>query len=159
MRETVLKYPPELFRLWKAGRVHRAWYWTFAGLFDKQDLSNCEHQHRDGYHFAEWYSAVHFHTKGFKVLVTKYARKSHARKYREASRLLGKSSMRLLTRSLRKVSPPDLLVFDPRRRSFFFAEIKREKDKLREKQSRLFREIEKKIRCQVLLIKLKASSN
>ena len=93
------------------------------------------------------------------MLVTKYARKSHSRKYKEAERVLGRRSLQLLVRRLKQVSPPDLLVFDPVHRFFFFTEVKRDKDRLQAKQRQFFHEIEKKVGCQVLLVNLKSASS
>lgn len=152
MREMTLTYPPALYKLWRAGHVHRVWFWEHKGLFDELDLSQARHQYNSGHHFGEWFTAIWYWNKGYKVLIEKYAFKKHKEKFDKATKLLGRDGMALL-RSRRDVQPPDLLVFDSDHR-FFFAEVKRERDKMRKKQKEFFREIEKKLDCHVDIVNL-----
>ena len=160
MRETQLLYPRRLFQLWKKGHVHEVWFWEYPRLFDKHDLALARSQHhvgRGGYHFGEWFTAIHFWKKGYKVLIEKYVFKENSEKFKKASELLDKEGMALLVARRRDVQPPDLLVFDPRHGFFFFVEVKRERDRLGRKQKQFFSEIEKKLHCQVLIVNLRAA--
>ena len=59
------------------------------------------------------------------------------------------------TRTL--AQPPDVFVLDPEHNMYFFVEVKRERDRLRATQVQLFKEIEKRFHCQVLVVNLKAA--
>ena len=152
MREIKLTYPRQLYKLWKAGHVHPVWFWEHKGLFDELDLSQARHQHYSGHHFGEWFTAIWYWSKSYKVLIEKYTFKKHKDKFDKATKRLGQDGMALLC-SRRDVQPPDLLVFDSHHR-FFFAEVKREHDRLRKKQKDFFREIEKKLSCHVEIVNL-----
>ncbi len=91
------------------------------------------------------------------MLIEKYAFRRHRKSFETATRLLGKEGMTFLTSAVRRTAPPDLLVFDPALGFYFFAEVKRERDRLRKKQIEHFEEIERRLRCQVLVVGLKAS--
>jgi hypothetical protein len=125
----------------------------YPGLFDERDLSNATNQHRSGYHFAEWFTAIHFWKKGYRVLYPKYALKSHPRKFAEAKRLLGAARIAFLHEEYR----PDLLIFDQEHAYFIFVEVKRERDRLKDRQIKSFRAIEERFNCPVVLVNLKAA--
>lgn len=157
MREITLTYPQQLFKFWKAGHVHRVWFWEYEDLFDQSDLSVIRNQYWRGHHFGEWFTAIHFWKKGYKVLIEKYAFRKHKKHFASAVEVVGKDGMEFLARHARSIAqPPDLLVFDPDAKFYFFAEVKRERDRMREKQARFFQELEKKLGCQVLVVNLKA---
>ncbi len=157
MRGVTLTYPQQLFKLWRAGHVHPVWLWEHEGLFNHSDLSIIRKQYWRGYHFGEWFTALHFWKKGYNVLIEKYAFRKHKKAFSTAVEVVGKDGMDFLARQARSVAqPPDLLVFDPDAKFYFFAEVKRERDRLREKQRRFFEEIEKRLGCQVVVVSLKA---
>ncbi len=136
--------------------MHRVWYHQYSGLFVEPDFASVRNQYHRGYHFGEWFTAVHFWNKGYKVLIEKYVFRKHRKSFETATGLLGKDGMSFLAANIRSVAPPDLLVFDPALRFYFFAEIKRERDRIRPVQRDFFREIEKRLCCQVLVVSLKA---
>lgn len=157
MREIRLTYPHQLFRLWKQGHVHRVWSCQYPELFDASDISNASNQYRYGFHFGEWLTAVHFWNKGYHVLQAPYFRSTqakHRRKSDLAAALLSKPGLALLARN--RGGHPDLLVFDPEHRFFFFAEVKRERDRLSNDQRRFFSVMEQELGCQVLVVSLQA---
>ncbi len=157
MREILLTYPRELFKLWRAGHVHRVWLCEYKDLFDQSDLAIIRNQYRRGHHFGEWFTAVYFWRKGYRVLIEKYAFRKHKKHFATAVGVVGKAGMGFLVRNVRTVAqPPDLLVYDPEAKSYFFAEVKRERDRLREKQSQFFEAVEKRLGCQVVIVSLKA---
>jgi len=157
MREIKLNYPAELFTLWKQGKVHAVLFWEHRYLFDERDLAIAKTQCAGGYHFGEWFAAIHFSKQGYNVLVEKYWSSKHERKFRLARRVLHGKGMRMLDES--EVAPPDLLVFKPTSKSFFFAEVKRAKDKLRLPQKKFFERLEKELACRVLLVNLIPASS
>lgn len=157
MREITLTYPRELFKLWGAGLVHRVWFLEHDGLFDQSDLAVIRNQYRRGHHFGEWFAAIHFWSRGYRVLIEKYAFRKHKKHFATAVEVIGKDGMDFFARNARtRAQPPDLLVFDPYAKFYFFAEVKREQDRLREKQGRFFEEIERELRCQIIVVTLKA---
>ena len=157
MREIGLTYPRHLLELWKRGTLHRVLFARYKGLFDEDDLKVVRIQHKRGLHFPEWYGAVYFWKLGYKVLIEKYAfAKQHRRKFEKVSELVGKRGMRFLAHPTPCAQPPDLFIYDENLGVYFFAEVKRDKDRLSAKQRAFFEEIEQRLSCQVLIAKLKA---
>jgi hypothetical protein len=154
MRETTLTYPKQLLELWRQGHVHKVWFWYYRGLFDKFDFQNASSpkQRRAGYHFGEWFTAIHFFTRGYEVLTEKYGMPGR-KKGPALLRILGRKGAKFLTGGT--VHRPDLLVFDAPHNSFFFVEVKRVKEPLNPAQRKTFRQIEKELGCQVLVVRLK----
>ena len=148
-REIDLTYHPKLLALWKTGRLHRFWFRRYRGLFDRDDLRLANNQHRGGYHFGEWFTAIQYHKKGYKVLQSKYANPNHHSKYAKALSLLKEGSLAWLWRKGR----PDLLVYKGRR--FFFVEVKRDRDRLSAAQERRFRQIEERFGSAVSVVWLR----
>src|SRR5579863_1170413 len=128
MNEVTLFYPPQLFKRWKRTRMYLRWYRDYKSLFTKRDLSNAECQHGGGYHFAEWFTAIHFWQRGYDVLTPKYGLRSNPEKWAAAERILTTRGLRFLTRKKKfdgvTRKRPDLLVFKRGRRTFFFIEVK-----------------------------------
>lgn len=156
MRETTLEYARKLYQLWLRGHVHQVWFWEYPELFKLPDFANVRNQYRRGHHFGEWYTAIYFHKRGWNVLIEKYVFRKHRADHRIAQQLLGKQAMSFLEKNARRVAqPPDLLVFDPHHKFYFFAEVKRERDRLRNTQSQFFQQIQRKFGCQVLVVNLK----
>jgi hypothetical protein len=151
MPQITLTYPKRLFARWKRHPIYQTWYWEHPGLFDARDLCNAKNQHHGGYHFAEWFTAVHFWKKGYKALPPKYALRSRGKKFAEARKLLGPAGMEFLWKEYR----PDLLVFDREHRYFFFVEVKPEGDRLKDREIKSFRAIEQRFACPVFLANLK----
>jgi hypothetical protein len=88
MRNIKLRYDPSLLMSWKTGRLHDEWFSNYKGLFDTDDLRLASTQHPRGYHFGEWFTAIHYHKKGYRVLQSKYANPRHTTKHAKALRLL-----------------------------------------------------------------------
>jgi VRR-NUC domain len=159
MRQITITYPRRLFDLWKKGKVHEAWFLEYRDLFDQRDFQLADGvgngkrpQHQLGYHFAEWFTAIHFWKKGYRVLLHKYGLRSHLLKFTTTRKLLGKAGMTFLQEEYR----PDLLVYDEKDRYFFFVEVKRETDRLRKHQEASFRRIGERFNCPVFCVELKA---
>lgn len=157
MKTLKLTYPNKLFKLWKSGQVHQVWYSQYGNLFGESDWTNVRNQYQSGHHFGEWFTAIHFWNRGFRCLIENYAFKKHKKSFQKAAQYLGNDGIEFLSRNARTVSqPPDLFVFDQELGIYFFAEVKRERDRLRDKQRKHFLEIERKLQCQILLVDLKA---
>ena len=160
--DKTLHYIPDLFRRWvKAkGTVQRAWFRRWKGLFSERDLANALNQPHYG--FGEWRTAIHFRRKGWSVLTSKYTHPARIEKRWCARQVLGADGFRFLMRRrklgskrLRRSPKPDLLVFKPGTRRFFFVEVKRAGDRLSRAQALFFPMIRRKLRRKVLVVKLK----
>jgi hypothetical protein len=165
MDEIKLSYPPELLRKWKLGLLHRDWYRRHRDTFCERDLSNAEGQCHNGYHFGEWYTVRHFRQQGYQVLPPKYLHSTRPVARRKATEILGKAGVRFLERmrklggsKLRNPPRPDLLVFRSNPKTFFFVEVKRDKDKLSTAQRQFFPLIEIQFGCEVRIVYLKPRS-
>lgn len=92
------------------------------------------------------------------MLVEKYIYKNHPRKLKTLSYILTAKEVEYLKkgRKKRKCQPPDLFVYKPKDKEFFFVEVKRDTDHMRKPQEKFFKDIEKKLGCKVLICDLKA---
>lgn len=153
-----LTYPHDLYLLWKRGRLHYKWFQEYRSIFDEDDLRIVRNQHLDGKHFGEWFTAIHYAEKGYAVLVEKYMYGGrsgiHARKRGCIREMLGEGALKKLRKW--KVQyhsqPPDLFVFNGK--DYFFVEVKRDRDLLRECQRAYFKKIETTFRRGVVIVDL-----
>jgi Holliday junction resolvase-like predicted endonuclease len=158
MREFRLTYHRRLYKLWRQGCVHQVWSAQFTDLFRDSDVAIVRNQYQGGHHFGEWFTALHFWEKGYRVLIEKYAFRKHREDFQTAAKFLGQAGIDFLASNTRTLAqPPDLFVLDPEHNMYFFVEVKRERDRLRATQVQLFKEIEKRFHCQVLVVNLKAA--
>ena len=162
MTHITLRYPAELLRDWKLGRVHRKWYRQDTATFCERDLQNAERQCCKGYHFGEWLAVRHFRKLGYEVLPPKYLHPTRVRAVKKATKILGKPVVAFLMQKrrfgakFRKSPRPDLLVFRSNPKTFFFVEVKRDADRLSSSQRQFFPMIEKKLGCEVRIVSVKA---
>jgi hypothetical protein len=161
MNQETLYYPPRLFEKWKKRAKHRKWLIArYKNLYCKRDRHNIANQ--PSYHFGEWFTACYFLRQGYEVLMHKYLHPTRPDKRRTAAKILGNRGVEFLMRrrklggsKLRKSPRPDLLVFRPNRKDFFFVEVKRMTDRLSLAQSRFFPMIERRFGRQVIVVRLK----
>ena len=113
-------------------------------LFDANDTKIALNQRHLGYHYYEWFAAILlYHTRGFLSLVEAYAYKSHKRKRRILESLVTGNVLDFIaSRGISSVTQcPDLLVYSPDGKDWFFCEVKGPRDQLREPQIRFFEEL------------------
>jgi hypothetical protein len=155
MLTETLYYDPVLLKPWHAGTLPRRWFQEYGHIFDDDDLRITKRQRHD--HFGEWYVAIHYAKQDYGVLVEKYIFKTHRRKYRILSRHLKHHELQFLSDGPKPPNPwhqpPDLFVF--RGSEYFFVEVKRDRNTLRESQECWFEEIAKKLQCDVRVCYLK----
>lgn len=154
MREINLTYPEALRQLWKPRKLYEAWYWEYEGLFYEEDVRHAKSFVPGGYLFGEWFTAIHFYKQGYRVLNEMYFQRPQRQKRAALARVLDREKFALITGNT--LYPPDLFVYDPKNNLYFFAEVKLPGDRLSENQKKSFREIEKRMACQVLIVNLKA---
>lgn len=123
----------------------------YPKLFDELDMENATSQPKS--HFFEWFGAIHFlKTKRWASLIEKYHCKKHKRKLVVFKAVLAKSYpkkkvdeiVRFVSRvkgEKRHPQPPDLFVFSPNKRAWFFCEVKGGQDRLRKRQLDYFAEL------------------
>lgn len=92
------------------------------------------------YEFGEWFTAIYFQKKGYRVLLPKYPNPKNREKYVKAVKVLGKENVRWLWRKGR----PDLLAYKGKR--LCFVEVKVEGDRIRPSQRRMMKQILKRFR-------------
>jgi|SRR5664279_4902115 hypothetical protein len=131
---------PELWRQSLPGEpppLARQWYRQYPAVFDDDDLDHVVNQAPRGYHFYEWYTAIHlFQRDGSRSLVEKYdsyenhrlnqRRRRHRRKVAEYERVVPETQRQMLHEICSDfgVQLPDLLVLPADGASFAFAEVK-----------------------------------
>ncbi len=153
MESSFLSFDPQLLQEWKHGDLIGKWFRKYD-CFDQDDLRLAIN--RPQYHFYEWFSAIHFYKKGYRVLVEQYIYKPHKRKIKISVKIIGEDGLSFLKRASKdlKSQPPDLFVYIGK--AFFFVEVKAPKDKLRENQEKLFKKIENRFSTEVVILNLNA---
>ena len=152
MREEIISFNLSLKEDWKNGSLPKLWKKRYPKLFDDNDLRIALSQPQ--YHFPEWLAAIHLFKKGFDVLVEQYIYKPHARKIKIVEKIIGKENLSFLRNEKIKNrdQPPDLFVYN--NKGFFFVEVKQPRDKLRENQIKFFKGIEKRLKTEVIILRL-----
>ncbi|HUD19243.1 MAG TPA: hypothetical protein VMR81_02300 [Patescibacteria group bacterium] len=153
MNSTEIIFDPQLFSIWKKGFLPKDWLALYPTIFDSEDLRLALSQPQ--YHFAEWFTAIHYFKLGWNALVEQYIYKPHARKLVIIEKYLGKEGVEFLRKSegRGRIQPPDLFLY--RGDEYFFGEIKMPSDKLRDEQKIFFESIEKHFNTSVSIIYLK----
>jgi len=126
------------------GHLVEDWSNMYPMLFDFQDKKIALNQRRLGYHYHEWFAAILlYHTTGFLSLVEAYAYKSHTHKRKILETLMtGRVLDFIASRGVSNVTQcPDLLVYSPESRDWYFCEVKGPHDKFRESQISFFEEL------------------
>jgi hypothetical protein len=130
--------------LFRNGHLVEDWSSMYPMLFDSDDTRIALHQRHLGYHYYEWLAAILiYHTTGFLSLIEAYAYESHARKRIILETLVTGEALDLIASHgiSSAIQCPDLLVYAPGSRKWFFCEVKGPRDKLREKQLNFFDEL------------------
>src|SRR6266545_4409977 len=153
MARTVIYHSPSLRDRWP--KLAKHWRRKYPQLFDVDDVRLTRTQPKN--HFREWAAAIHVYRKhGACVLVEKYnARKSHPRKRALYESLLSPQQRDVLDRICMHVQPPDLLVYRPGSKRFWFVEVKGEREPISPKQVRSHRLIAQKLRVRVDLVEVR----
>jgi hypothetical protein len=120
-----LQYSAELRDRWPRPLADE-WFANYPQIFDADDLRLTIKQ--TSAHFAEWFVAVHlYETQGALSLLEKYAYGNHGRKVELLDSFLSARDCAFLRnlRATHGVQPPDLFVYVPNSKRFWFAEVKR----------------------------------
>ena len=151
MTTQTIRYPEELFKLYRRGWAFPVWFWEHKGLFHERLLNS---KQRSKYGFGESFTAIHFRKLGYKVLTGGHRKQTiDKRRYKIALDLLGKKGAKVALKQT-GTHPPDLLVYKkggPR----FFVEVKMPWDSVSDAQKKLFAAIEKRLRWRVKIVRLK----
>jgi hypothetical protein len=134
----------------------RQWLQMYPNVFDADDLRLTVNQPK--YHFTEWFAAIHlFHRDGAHSLVEKYGYQNHPAKTARMAEWLSERERRILDtiQEVHAVQPPDLFVFVPNTRRYWFAEVKGPGDSLSDKQVRSHEAIMRELGVPVEIIEVK----
>jgi VRR-NUC domain len=144
-----------LIQQWRTGDLPKLWRDQYPELFSTRDYETIANQFRHGWHLGEWFVALHYWHQGHRVLIEKYAFcDSHPEAYRTAETLLGKPGLEFICAHRDVCQPPDLLVYSPDMKKFFFVEVKRPHDRIRREQEKFFQALEERLNCDVIIVKL-----
>ena len=138
-------YSRSLRDLWP-DPLAREWMRRYPHLFDEDDFRCTRKQ--PTLHFWEWYAAIHiFEREGAYSLVEKYVYKNHPVKTARLASVLSQSQIDTLNANCRRThaEPPDLFVYVPGTRRFWFAEVKVPPDSVRPNQAANHEAIEREL--------------
>ena len=154
MKEEISYYDKALAGEWKEGKgaLAKAWRRKYPDVFDADDLRLVSNQ--PTYHFLEWLAAIQYFERGYLALVEQYIYKTHPRKVAIVQDLVGPEGLTFLKD--KRSQPPDLLVYTRNRSDFFFAEVKRRKEKLNPRQEEAFAQIESYFGREITVLRLYA---
>ncbi len=136
------------------GSLVDQWYQTYRDiLFDEDDRRLARSQ--PGNHFFEWLAAVLFwESTGYRSLIEKYESANHAKKL-EIFR--GSVDATVFEFAMaHRAGLPDLFVYQPETRDWFFCEVKGGPDRLSPGQSEMHVQLESLSRKPVRLLWLRA---
>ena len=135
------RWPKGLAPIWRA---------MYPDVFDDDDLRITRKQPRN--HFAEWFTAIHiYHRYGALSLIEKYRYRNHPRKAALIGKILSSKELQVLddVSSDCATQAPDLLVYSPDSRDFWFAEAKGPRDRLSEEQQASHAAIRRRLKVRV----------
>jgi hypothetical protein len=138
-------------------RLARQWRRRYPHLFSADDVRLTLSQPR--YHFGEWIAAIHFaETRWLGAVVEKWSDgfTCHPAKAAKVEKILGRALYKRVCGALDGAGP-DLFLYDRRARWYWFAEVKRDRDRMKGNQTRTFERIERLLRTPVQLIRVHAA--
>lgn len=126
-------YHPSQREKFRSGTLVQEWSHRYPNLFDDDDRRVLLTDHQKKYHFLEWLSAILiFESTGYLSFVEKYTTKSHPNKRLKLEAFLPPTLFRWLCEN--ESGQPDLFVYQPTTRDWFFCEVKGETDRVRDNQ-------------------------
>ena len=117
----------------RMGELGAEWAARYPMLFDKDDVRILATEHQRKYHFLEWLAAILlYEATGYFSLVEGYTARSHDDKLRQLEGVVGPGMFEELLKD--ESGQPDLFVFHPVAKHWFFCEVKGPGDKERVNQ-------------------------
>lgn len=127
-------YHPGQRERFREGSLIHEWRERYAALFDCDDERVLQTVHQRRYHFFEWLSAILlFESTGYVSLLESYTSKQHPLKRKTLSEVLPQAITDWLLAN--ESGQPDLFVYHPITRDWFFCEVKGGLDKIRDNQA------------------------
>jgi len=137
---TTIEYAESQRDRFRSGELVRIWARQYPKIFDKDDIRVTRKQ--QNYHFFEWLAAIIiYNSTGYFSLIEKYEFQNHKRKKKILRKLMPNEQITQIY--LRGAQCPDLLVYSPDHRDWFFCEVKGPGDKLRKEQITYFKKLKK----------------
>jgi hypothetical protein len=150
-----ITYNPQLHNRFKSGELIEEWAAQYSQLFDERTISHARNQAHLGYHFAEWLTAILVWNSTGYLCLGKYFEPSGGRQVEIMHRLLPEDTSNLIENwHDHHCQPPDWLFYAPDFSDWFFCEVKRDRDKLSNKQLEYFAKITEVTGKQVYIFKL-----
>ena len=137
VKELQLFYTEQQRQQFKTGDLFDRWMSRYPEIFDEVDVRIIGNQrcypNGNGYHFFECLTAVVlYETCGYLSLLEKYETQSHARKVKLFKETVPTAIAQYVLAN--RAGAPDLFVYHPETRDWFFCEVKGGRDKLGPKQ-------------------------
>ncbi len=135
-------FTTELRSSFAAGTLVASWRRTYPRLFDEDDERQAKRQ--TAHHFFEWLGAVLvYNSTGYLSLIEKYQFRNHSYKSATLAKIADKylSAALALVGKPGRPQPPDLLVYSPDHKDWFFCEVKGGTDRLRPLHRQLFEQL------------------
>jgi hypothetical protein len=152
VRLTTIEYTESQRDRFRSGELVKIWAKQYPRIFDKDDIRITRKQ--PNYHFFEWLAAVIiYNSTGYLSLIEKYEFQNHRRKQKILRKLM--TNEQIIQIYLHGAQCPDLLVYSPDHKDWFFCEVKGSRDKLRKEQIRYFERLCKVTGKRIYLIEFK----
>lgn len=154
---------------WKSKKLIKKWKKEFSALIQNHHYKICINPENKLplYTFYEYFTGVYFAKKGYKFLFEPYIENYLLAKYKSKElRLLQQKFLRIVKKVMGKekfqelrnicqnykTGQPDLFIYHPENKKYFFAEVKSEKDNLREHQDKLIKQFSKIVPVKIVYL-------
>ena len=149
---TTIEYTGSQRDRFRSGELVRILARQYPKIFDKDDIRITKKQ--PNYHFFEWLAAVIiYNSMGYLSLIEKYEFQNHERKQKILRKLMTNEQIAQLY--VPGAQCPDLLVYSPDYKDWFFYEVKGSRDKLRKAQISYFKKLYKVTGKRIYVIEFK----
>ncbi len=139
----------------RSGELVKEWSLKYPQLFDDHDVRIANNQLH--YHFFEWLGAVLiYESTGSLSLIEKYETKLHKRKFETFKEVVPTRVFDYVLNN--RTGVPDLFVYSPDKRDWFFCEVKGLTDRLQPIQIKRIKELENLSQKQVKVLMFKELS-
>ncbi len=130
------------------------WQAVYPFVFSRDDLRYTLSftRTRPGYHFVEWFAAIQlYHFYGVRIIMKRYSFGPDQWKMKLHRSVLGPEGLNFLRANLRS-HPPDIFLFEPETKRFWFAEVKGPRDRLHSAQEQSHALIQRRFHVPVELV-------
>lgn len=169
IKKTKIYYTQKSIGNWKSKELIKKWKKEFPALIQNHHYKICINPKNKLplYTFYEYFTGIFFAKKGYKFLFEPYIENYLLTEYkseelrnlqqkflRVVRKIIGKEKFQELKNICQnyKTGQPDLFIYNPKTKKYFFAEIKSEKDSLREHQNKLIKKFNKIVPVKIVYL-------